>query len=64
MLRTATSTTHPVIPDAPQHHFDDAVLIRDRQHAGGVRGGKIPCLQCNMKYVAPRMGWRGVGDAT
>jgi len=24
---------HPIIPDAPQHHFDDAVLIRDRVHA-------------------------------
>jgi len=39
----------PVVPDAPQHYFDDAVLIRDRQHAGGVRGGKIPCLRRNMK---------------
>jgi len=47
---------HPVIPDAPQHHFDDAVLIRDRMHAGGVRGGKIPCLRRNMKDVAPRTG--------
>jgi len=24
--------THPVIPDAPQHHFGGAVLIRDRMH--------------------------------
>ena len=56
MLRTATSTTHPVIPDAPQHHFDDAVLIRDRRHASGGRGRKIPCLRRNMKDVAPRTG--------
>jgi len=26
---------HSVVPDAPQHHFGGAVLIRDRQHTGG-----------------------------
>jgi len=69
MLGSTSSPLHPVIPDAPQHHSSgeerpcatgaeesDAVLIRDRTHAGGVLGGKIPCLRRNMKDVAPRTG--------
>jgi len=56
MHGSTTSPPHAVIPDAPQHHFDDAVLIRDPSHAGGERGGKIPCLRRNMKNVAPRTG--------
>ena len=55
----------PVIPDAPQHHSSgeervsgtgangsNAVLIRDRRHAIGGLGGKIPCLRRNMKTIA------------
>jgi len=56
MLRGITSALHPVIPDAPQHQFGGAVLIRDRRPAIWLVGGKIPCLRRNMKDVAPRTG--------
>jgi len=65
MFRSVSWPLHPVIPDAPQHlssgeervnatgaKQSGAVLIRDRTHAGGVLGGKIPCLRRNMKNVA------------